>query len=426
MLNGWGELPDVLYGFVQVLVNPLLYLFALFIYLQYRKQMVIERQLFSVRLSAPLVQTIRAVGWGLFGGVLVSLAAALLGVVVQAADIWLTAFLAIILAFFRLRFLCLAYAAGVLTMLHLLALALPVPEGIPGAGIVWQWVREVEPAPLLALVALLHLAEALLVRVSGGRDASPLFIGGKRGRIIGAYQLQSFWLTPLFLFVPGSAPAGWMDAFYDGWPLFAPDWSSAGFGLLLLPAVTGFSDLTQAMTPRRKVRESSRLLGLYGIILFMLAYAAVWLPPLLLLAALFAVAGHEGVVWYSRRREQELPPYFVPASNGVKVLAVIPGSPADELGILPGEVIVKVNGIPVREKEQLYPALQANPAFCKMEVLTHQQEVKFLQCAIYAGHHHQLGVIVVPDHSTQYFVDVRRLSLIQLLGRKMEKLKMGA
>jgi len=428
MLNGWGTLSELLYGVGQVLLNPLLYLFALLIYLQYRKQMAMERQLFAVRLHVPLAQTLRAIGWGTVGGLLVSLLAAVLGVVVQVADIWLTGFLAICLAFFRLRYLCLAYGAGVLTLLHTAALLWPQPAQLPGTiGTVWGWLLAVQPVPLLALVALLHLAEAILVRAFGSRDASPLFINGKRGRIVGAYQLQSFWLTPLFLLVPTDSPAAWAGTFYPGWPLFSPGWdSAASSALLLLPAVTGFSDLTQAMTPGRKVRESSRFLLLYAILLLGLAYAAAWLPALAVLAALFALIGHEALVWYSRRREQTLPPCFVPSSKGVKVLAVLPGSPADDLGIMPGEIIVKVNGMTVRDKEDLYPALQANPAYCKMEVLTREQEVKFLQCAVYAGHHHQLGIIVVPDEKTEYYLDIRRLSLVQLLGKQLQKLKLGA
>lgn len=418
---------DLLYSTVQVLLNPLLYLFVLFIYLQYRKQMALERQLFAVRLHAPLTQTLRAIGWGGVTGLVVSLAAAGLGIVVQASDILLTGFVAICLAFFRLRYLCLAYGAGVVTLLHLVALLWSQPAQLPGVGLVWGWLSEVRPAPLLALVALLHLAEALLVRAFGHRDASPLFISSKRGRIVGAYQLQSFWLAPLFLFVPTDAPTGLAGPLYPGWPLFSPGGDGAAFyALLLLPVVTGFSDWTHAMTPQQKVRESSRFLFLYALLLLGMAITAAWLPPLAVLAALFAVVGHEALVWFSRHREQSLPPVFIPSPKGIKVLDVIPGSPADELGIQPGEMIVKVNGIAVREKEDLYPALQANPAFCKLEVLTHQQEVKFLQCAVYAGHHHQLGIIVVPDEKTQYYLDIRRLSLVQLLGKQLQKRKLGA
>ncbi len=428
MANGWELFVHVLYGLGQFLLNPLLYAFVLFVYLHYRKQMVIERQLFSVRLHSPLAQTIRSIGMGVAGGAIASVLSGLLGIVVQATDMWIIWFLAIGLALFRLRFLCLAYAAGVLTFLHSIASLWLEGRQMQGIGAVWGWFAEAQPVPLLALVAVLHLVEALLIRWNGGRDASPMFVEGKRGRIIGAFQLHSFWLTPLVLLVQTPVPGenGFAGALFPGWPLFSPESAIASLGLLLLPAMTGFSDITQTMTPERKARQLSGQLSLYSLVLLLLAYVAVWIPALSLVAALFALVGHEGMFWYSQRREQQAPPYFIQSPDGVKVMTVIPGSPAEEMGILPGEVIVKVNGIPVRDKEELYPALQANPAFCKMEVLTYEREIKFVQCAVYAGNHHQLGIIVVPDASTRYFVDVRKLSLVQLLKNRMERLKLGA
>jgi S1-C subfamily serine protease len=149
-------------------------------------------------------------------------------------------------------------------------------------------------------------------------------------------------------------------------------------------------------------------------------------PALAIVAAIVAVVGHEGLFWLSRWREGNAPPAFIQPANGVKVMAVIPGTPAEEMGILPGEVIVKVNGVSVRQKEDLYPALHVNPAFCKMEVLTHQGEIKFVQCAVYAGNHHQLGIIVVPDANTQFFVDLRRSGVVQLIKQRLERLRIGA
>lgn len=426
MANGWELGLSYLNGLIHLFLNPLLYVFVLFIYLQYRKQMAVERQLFAVRIQSPLKQTIRSLGMGVVGGVIVSLLAGALGIMVQETDMWLLWFLSIGLAFIRLRYLCLAYAAGTLTLLHMLALAIPPSVDAQGIGQVWAWIANVKPAPLLGLVAILHLVEAMFVRWNAGRDASPLFVEGKRGKIIGAYHLQSLWLTPLFILVPTQTAQVLSGSLYPGWPLFSPEYTGLGYGILLLPAVTGFSDLTQTMTPFAKSVQISRQLSLYAVILLGLGYASVWIPALSLLAALFALAGHEGMVWFSRNREQNAPPFFIQPPKGIKVMAVIPGTPAEQIGILPGEVIVKVNGIAVHDKSQLYPALQANPAFCKMELLTYDNELKFVQCAVYAGNHHQLGIIVVPDSSTNYFVNINRLSLIQLVRNGMEKMKLGA
>lgn len=418
-----GDMLSILYGIPLLFLNPVFYLFLFVIYLHYRRQMHFERQLFAARIQTPIMQTIRSVGMGLVGGLLISLLAAGLGVVIAAQDLYLLWGLALILALIRLRFLCFAYAAGLLALFHGIASVFPGPAAIPVIGDVWVMFGQAKPIPLLALVAIMHLIEAMLVRWNGGRDASPLFVEGKRGRIVGSYLLHSFWLTPLFLFVQ-MEPGAVNGALYPGWPFFWPE--AASFGLMLLPSVTGFSDMTQTTTPFKKAQQISKHLALYALILLALSALSVWLSPLIVLAACFAIFGHEALFFWSQYHETQRSPFFIQSSRGIKVMAVIPGTRAEEIGILPGEIIVKVNGIHVRNKEDLYPALQANSAFCKMEVLTYEGEVKFVQCAVYAGNHHQLGIIVVPDAKTNVYVDLRRSSVIQLIKQKLEKLNIGA
>ncbi|WP_312117696.1 PDZ domain-containing protein [Brevibacillus reuszeri] len=418
-----ADLLSIAFGFAAFFLNPLFYVFLIFIYLHYRRQMNLERQLFAARIQSPLLSTIRSVGMGLVGGLLISVLAAGLGVVVQAQDLWILWGLALIMALIRLRFLCFAYAAGLLTILHAIAQVFPGVSDVAGIGTVWEMLRQAKPLPLLALVAIMHLMEALLVRWNGGRDASPLFVEGQRGRIVGAYLLHSFWLTPLVLFVQ-MEPGALNGALYPGWPFFSP--GAASFALMLLPTVTGFSDMTQTMTPRKKAEQIAKQLAIYAVVLLALTALAVWFWPLLFVAGLYALFGHEGLFFRSQAQERKRSPYFIQSSRGVKVMGVIPGTRAEEIGIAPGEIIVKVNGIPVRNKEDLYPALQANSAFCKMEVLTHDGELKFVQCAVYAGNHHQLGIIVVPDSSTRVFVDLKRASVVQLIKQKLEKLNIGA
>lgn len=418
-----GDILSIAYGFATFFLNPVFYLFLVFIYLHYRRQMNLERQLFAVRIQSPLLQTIRSVGMGLAGGLLISLLASGLGVVVQAQDLWILWGLALILALIRLRFLCFAYAAGLLTLLHGVAQLVPGLTGVPVLGFVWEMILQAKPLPLLALVAIMHLIEAMLVRWNAGQDASPLFVEGRRGRIVGAYLLHSFWLTPLALFVQ-MEPGAFNGALYPGWPFFWPEASS--FGLLLLPTVTGFSDMTQTTAPFKKAGQIAKQLAIYSVVLLLLTALAVLVPPLVVMAALFALVGHEGLFFWSHYQERKRTPYFIQSSRGVKVMAVIPGSPAEEIGISPGEIIVKVNGISVRNKDDLYPALQSHSAFCKMEVLTHGGELKFVQCAVYAGNHHQLGIIVVPDATTRVFVDLKRASVVQLIKQRLEKQNIGA
>ena len=58
---------------------------------------------------------------------------------------------------------------------------------------------------------------------------------------------------------------------------------------------------------------------------------------------------------------------------------------------------MKVNGEPVNTPSAVYDALQKNSAFCKLEVMDLQGELRFAQAAIYVGEHHQMGVLLVKE-----------------------------
>jgi predicted metalloprotease with PDZ domain len=87
------------------------------------------------------------------------------------------------------------------------------------------------------------------------------------------------------------------------------------------------------------------------------------------------------------------------------VLGVIPGSPAEALGITAGQTIVRVNGVRVAVKEDLHRALRQNPAYVKLELADENGEIRFMQRALYAGEHHQLGIILAPDEDVSYIVE---------------------
>lgn len=425
-MNGWIAAELLWSGIARLLLNPLLYIFILVLFLHYFKQMNIQRQLFSVRLTHPVRQTWRAIWMGVIAGIFVSLVAGVAGIAVRPADVWLVWLFAILLSLFRIRFLCMAFGAGLLALFHEAAVWWPEGTEISVIGPLWQELRDAEPLPLLALTAILHLAEAWLVFANRGKDASPLFVEGKRGRIIGAYHLHTLWLTPLCLFVPTEETNGLSLSLFYGWPLFGGEGSSGMFGFLLFPALIGYSDFTQTKLPWQKTREAARKLMWYALGLGVLVVAARWLPFLTPVVALFALIGHEGLYLRSRYLEQKTSPYYIQHERGVKVMAVVPGTPAEEMGILPGEIVVKVNGIPVQVKEDLYRALQVNPAYCKLEMLSHNGEIRFAGTPLFAGNHHQLGIIVVPEADSQFYVERSNLSLLQLLGKGLKRLRLGS
>ncbi len=145
---------------------------------------------------------------------------------------------------------------------------------------------------------------------------------------------------------------------------------------------------------------------------------AAWWSPLTLVAALLALLLHEGLSWYSALEERSTSPSFVHPPVGRKVLAVLPGSPAQELGILPGEVLLKVNGVLLTDAAQLHEALRMNPAYCKLEVQNREGESKYLQRPIYDGDHHQLGMILVPEPDEAVTAEAKPSSIFGIIGMK--------
>ncbi|MFU1797165.1 PDZ domain-containing protein [Paenibacillus azoreducens] len=400
---------------VQLLLQPFYYISVIFMMLMYRRQVLLERKLFHVRLHSWGWQTWRTLIGGLAAGICVSIAIAFLGIslsVEAVACIWIVAILLMLL---RVRYLCFAYSIGLLGVIQFILGFFPELQ-LPGvAGTALETVNGLDIPALLALVAVLHLAEALLVKWQGAGFANPVFMESKRGKLVGGYQMQTYWPLPLFLLIPaqtGGALLPWTPLLGDGW--------SAGFSMAALPVVIGFSEMTQSMLPQVKANKTFKRLLVYSVVLLAFSLLSAWWKPLTIAAALVSILVHEGLLWYSRMEEQHSSPMFVHPQRGMKILAVIPGSPAESMGIKAGELIVKINGISIRTKEEMHAALRKNSAFCKLEVQNLQGESKFCQRAIYAGEHHQLGVILAPDPDAGVALVMKPLSIFQLIAMKVQ------
>src|SRR5690625_3572067 len=92
----------------------------LLVHMQYRRIAGIEQRMFGVPLSDPLRNTVVALGFGLLGGLLGTLLFVVLGISLVDVGIGYLWVLAIILMTIHPRFLCFAYAGGLLSVSHLL------------------------------------------------------------------------------------------------------------------------------------------------------------------------------------------------------------------------------------------------------------------------------------------------------------------
>lgn len=400
---------------LQLFIQPLYYLGILFIILQYRRQVMLERKLFHTRLHSVVEEVWRTILWGWVAGLAASFVMGFLGVAItMEAIVWIWG-ISIVLIFFRLRYLCFAYAAGGIGILW--SVVQWFPQWADMEAIRWLTLplSKLDMPSLLALAGILHLIEALLIRWQGARAAMPLFMEGKRGKIVGGYQLHGFWPVPLFLVIPANTDGSWL-----AWtPLFGGGLWSDGWAMIAFPVVIGFAEMTMSRLPLDKVRLSSTMLFSYGLVVVALALIAEFLPAATIAVSALVIMLHEALVLYSGWEETKRSPFYVHSPQGLKILDVIPNSPAMGLGIVAGEIIYKVNGVRVGTKEELHKAMQLNSAFCKMEILNLEGQSKFVSRGIFAGEHHQLGILLAPDEDAMYYVGTKQSSLFAYLAARI-------
>jgi hypothetical protein len=404
---------------VQLLLQPFYYVGIALIVLQYRRQIILERKLFHTRLHSIIHESWRMLLWGWAGGITASLLMAFIGASLSMESIYMLWVVSLLLMLFRVRFLCLAYSVGILGILHTLITWFPTLREQTAVHWLIDPLDRIQMPSLLAVVGILHFVEAILIRLQGQRLASPIVMEGKRGKLVGGYQLQGFWSIPLFLLMPtagGTLHLPWTPLFAIGEHAIA---SGGGWGFIALPVVIGFTELTRTRLPADKIRRSSSILLLYACVITLSALASYYWSPLIGAASLLTILLHETLVLQSKRAESGLSPLFVHDERGMKILAVIPNGGAAELGLLPGEIIHKVNNVPVLTKQDLHQAMELNSAFCRLEVINLAGHSKFVSKAIYAGDHHQLGIIFSPDSETKdYIADNKPLHFLDFLWRK--------
>lgn len=407
-------------GFLGIPLTPFFYVAILLVYLQYRRQVALERQLFGVRVTAAESQTIRSIGFGILGGILTTLLTSALGVVLNPTDFLYVWILAVILVFFNVRFICFAYSGGILSFVALILKTLPeYPISWSLLANIYTDLRALSIPHLLSLVAILHLIEALLVALQGGAGAAPVFLQSKRGRLIGGFFLQKFWILPLAAVVvtggAGLQPPAW-------WTIL-PIAGLQGLQVMPIPAVLGYSGVALSRHPMEKAARTAKYLAIYAVLLLAMSIiGAKYAPPILWLAALFAPIAHELLIKWEMEDEKLRQPLFVNPLQGIRILSVLPGSPAESMELRSGDTIVKANGVPVNTPFDLHFAFNQNPAFIKLEVVDEQGEIRFVGKPRFTGESHNLGLILVPDDAVKEYV---RLDTIPLWKRIWISLNRG-
>jgi len=411
-------LKEVLFQIPNLFLHPMLYVGIIILILLYRRQIVLERKLFNSRIHYLPYEVITSLGIGILAGVVASVFIITLGIVIHPEEMWLVWGISLFLILFNIRFLCLSYATGLLGVVAAILQFL----NITSTNLILDLIISIHIPSLIAIVALLHLIEAILIRVQASKQATPMFIETKRGKLAGAFHIQSYWLLPLFLVVATGETDG-INISWSWWPLIG---GGMGISIIPIPAIIGYNDITSVYSPYKKSRNASNYLLIYSLVLLAMAFAVEVFVDYQVFAALFAGLAHEAIHFIGKSKEKKLPLKYVHPSEGLMVFSVLTGSIASRMGIKAGEVILKINGIQVNSKEELYYALQQQSTFVKLELINLNGEIKLTNHSICYGEHHQLGIILAPDEDAQYYIRVNNINLLQLTMQKVKKIYRGA
>lgn len=373
---------------------------------QYRRQQNVSDSLFVNRRNIYLKSAVVSTLLGILGGVLGSILLVFLGVDLSGIGITYLWVVALALMFIQPRFLCFAYAAGVLAISKLL-------WGFPHISI----------PQLMGLVAILHMVESLLILLNGPLNPLPIYIK-KQGKLRGGFNIQLFWPIPLVALMSlGFADPGYTGLeMPDWWPLLQDYTSFAdnkAFGMLPVMAVLGYGEITTTQSPFQASRKSAQYLFLFSLILLLLAILSARYVLFLPLAAVFSPLGHELVIWLGMRSETR-PGLYVQPPSGIMVLDVLPGSPAERAGLKSQDIILTVNGEMLDGfaawQEQFNSGLPQ--LFLKL-----QRDDQIMNLTLKVSPGSNLGVIPVPDQSTGKYIALEDDRLFSLARRIWQRIK---
>ncbi|GGK03138.1 membrane protein [Lentibacillus kapialis] len=387
MVQTW--LMELASGIGKFFLNPLVYWTLFLSMVVGYKRIKKERQHFGLKIFDIFSEWKNTWPLSIIFGVVISMITIGAGLVVSKDTIILLAVVTILLSLsMRLTLLSPVYTIGITFLLLLLAPVVLENQSF----ITMDLLNGANFTGLSLLFALLIVAEAFLLKRHNRNGTFPDMELGRRGTWIGIHHIKKMTLIPFFVLIP----SGPLTSIASFWPYISVGDDS--YSLVLVPFLMGFDHTVRSELPEKAVNRLAYPLRILGLAVLLLSAGSMFIGWLALAAIVTGIIGREFINFKHRRFDQSKAPFFTQNARGIQVLAVVPGTPADRLGILVGETITKVNGKKIDRVEQFYYALQDSGAFFKLQIRGDNGEVRFVQSALYEEDHHELGIITAVGH----------------------------
>ncbi|MDD2482237.1 MAG: hypothetical protein PHF82_08945 [Lutispora sp.] len=398
----------VLVSIGSLLVNPLFWIVIGITYYMYGKGSDIEERMLGYRI--PLWEKIKnSILIGLLGGVIGSSLSVFLGITIEQYTslessnfnsgilyIWI---IALLLSLINVRYLCFSYAGGIVALTNLIF-------GFP----------KINPIGIIALVGILHLIESLLIWVDGYSNAVPVFLKRKDGNAVGGYIMNRIWPLPMLILFAAIVAGGVGESISmpDWWPIIRQpglDINMENFMYILqpIPVILGYGDVAITKTPAKRCKDSAWRLAVYSVILIALAAIASKIHLFAYAAAVFAPVGHELLIIYGQKEEEDGKALFEAPERGVKVLFCHKGFPGVKMNLEPGDTIVAINNVRIDKEEDLSDFLKNYPTYIWLDIVNSYGEKKTLEYKNYERGISSLGALIVP-RSPELYLEINKTS----------------
>lgn len=380
----------------------ILIIFAISFYRQNKKVVMVQKMIIGERLNSPFELTISEIIFGLIAGLLGSITLGYLGVSFsENTSIELIFILSIFLMLINPRFICFSYSGAILGFISIL---LEIMRGMYNVEITQLEFLHIDVVALMTLVAVLHFIEGILVILDGSKGSIPVFTK-KNNKIIGGFALKRYWAIPVavalivnsnFYNIDSVIPIVNWDTLLNPTTSFSAIKNAA---IMLMPfyGVIGYSSVTFTKTKKEKSFSSGAMIIGYSILLFAFARLAVLNIFFKLFVVFFAPLAHEGFLYIQRYKEVNKEPKYVSNEDGIMILEVAPNSPAYQMGIKSGDMILEVNHRKIFKEDDILKTIReaSNIAWFKIKrAAGNLEEIRYSN----KSNSKRLGIVFVPTN----------------------------
>lgn len=375
---------------------------AAVLYMRNRRTVTMQKMVIGQYINSAFELTISQIVLGILAGAIGSLILSYLGVVFDnQITISLLFMVSILLMLFRSRFICFSYSAGILSIISVVFQLFSKY----GNGNLTQYnFLNTDVMMIMSLVAVLHIIEGILVMIDGHKGAIPVFTN-KDNKIIGGFALKRYWAMPvavMFLIHNAESMGGTFNvATPNFWPIIKSSYfnitASAVIGLIPFYGMLGYSSITFTKTKREKAVSSGICILGYGLILLVVAQLARTGLIAEFIVAIFAPIFHEVMLKAQMYFELKGKPRYLSGDDGLMVLEVAPFSPAYEMGIRSGDLLLEVNDKKILNEQDMIEALKNISNFMWFKIKTVKGKLLKLDYNK-MNKSKRLGIIFVPKN----------------------------